>query len=883
MKAFLQTSFAIYPSERGDFLRSALLFFGLYFFFAIFRNFVDASFLKHYGPSSIPLMLLISGITSIVFFSLCRRLGSRVSDRSMLGGFLFLFALAQAGLYCMLRAKMILAYPLLFQLLYLADAYLLVYLWNLIQGKFDARQGKRLFRLLMGAQVLGGTLGSLAAHPLAAAVGNDAVLEVLAGANLIMAALLAGSRPRSKASSQPARKPPAPRPSHVLSALRRYPILRFLCVCALLPNLLLPILVYQFGTVADAAFSSQASLMDFLGWFRAATTAFVFVFIMVMGGFYSRVSPKTAAVLAPLNQCLSFGALFGFFNLAAAAYAQFSILFLQRAVLGPMTKQLFSLLPKDVSDWAQVFARGILNQAGTLGGALLMLALKPVLPPRQLALVAVALAALWTMEAFAFRRRYRVGLRQVIAQDGLDYDQFGDVAAGMAGRISPRPTMEPEEYPEELLELMEELDIPQIEADEALAGLSDPDEGTRAQCAASFALTRDIRAVNRLIDLLNDVETVHRAAVESLARYGQDVLPVLEQALAERPTRVQQGILEALRQTRPDGVDLTPFLGRCLAGIYNGLIAARTMEKVSPSPGGALLACHLREKAQADLGLVFLGLWVTHPDMRLMYASLSSTEAAAAVELLEATLDPITASRLVPLIDSLPEEERIRRGRRALPLLQGDDPNRVLTALCRDEEPVTRLLSLCVAGKTAGAAFFPTAQALATDPDPDVRLAAAYCLGRCRNQEATMPPIIQRVRSLRRFAVFTGLGIKELRAVASIADRNEYPAGREVVARGEPFIGVHLVDTGRVALFGEDGGLVQQIGAGDCFGELGLFGGQPAEHTYRTQGDAALFVIRAEHFVEIMKLYPLIGINLCRFLSTKLQGKCASNLQYKTG
>ena len=873
MKAFLRTTFAVYPSERGAVWRSALLFFGLYFFFAIFRNDVDAAFLKHDGPSRIPLMLLISGILSIVFFSLCRRLCRRVSDRSMLGGFLLLFALALAGLYLMVRAELALAYPLLFQLLYLADAFFLVYLWNLIQGTFDARQGKRLFRLLMGAQVLGSTLGSLSAHPLAAAVGEDAVLLVLAGASLLLAAFLAGYRSGPKVSPQPTRRAPPLPPADVLAALRRYPILRFLCVSALVPNLLLPILVYQFGTVANAAFPSQAALMDFLGWFRAATTFFVFVFIMGMGGFYARLSPKTAAVIAPLNQCLSFGALFGFFNLTAAAYAQFSILFLQRAVLGPLTKQLFSLLPRDISDWAQVFARGMLNQAGTLGGALLMLALKPVLPPRELALVAVGLAALWSLEAFAFRQRYRDGLRQVLAQDGLDYDQFGDVAAGMTGGITARPAMEPEEYPEELLTLMEELDIPQIAADDALIGLSDPDERVRATSAASFALTRDIRAVHPLLERLDDVETVRRAAVESLARYGQTVLPVLEQALAERSPRVQQGILEVLRQNRPDQVDLTPFLCRRLAGIYNGLIAASTMEATPPSPVGALFILHLREKGQADLGLVFLGLWVTHPDMRLMYQSLSSTEAAAAVELLEASLDPVTASRLVPLVDSLPEEERIRRGRQALPLIGGNDPDRVLTSLCRDEDPVTRLLALCVAGETAKAVFYPAAQPLLTDTDPDVRLAAAYCLDRCRNQEANMPPIIQRVQSLRRFAVFTGLGIKELRAVASIADGNEYDVGMVLVRRGAPFLGVHLVDKGQVGMVGEDASVVQEIGEGGFFGELGLFSDQPARYTYRTLGATSLFVIRAEHFVEIMKLYPLIGINLCRYLATKLQGE----------
>lgn len=871
VRAFWESALGVYPAERRDFLRSGLLFLGLYFFFAIFRNTVDAAFLKHYGPSRIPLMLLISGVISIVFFDLCRRLGQRFPDRSMLAGFLLLFALALVGVFFMLGAGLKLVYPLLYQLLYLKDAFLLVYLWNLIQGQFDARQGRRLFRLFMGAQVLGSTLGSLSAEPVTALLGDGAILLALALANGVMAAFVATSWGGRKAGSRPVKPQPPPAPVEVLAAVRRYPIFRFLCVCALLPNLLLPMLTYQFGTVADASFHSQTALLGFLGWFRAATTLTVFVFIVLMGGLYSRLSPRSAAVVAPLNQCLSFGALFAFFNLAAASYAQFSILFLQRAVLGPLTKQLFSLLPGDVGEWGQVFARGVLVQTGTLGGALLMLALKPVLPPRQMALLAVVVAGLWSLEALVFRRRYRAGLRQVITRDGFDYDQFGDVAAGMAGSLTTRPTMEPEEYPEEALALMEELDIPQIDAEEALVGLSDRDETVRAQCAASFALSRDMRAVNRLIDLLEDTESVRRAAVESLARYGPTALPVLEQALAERGTRAQHGLLEALRQAKPSDVDLTPFLGKRLTGIYNGRIAARAMEMATPSRAGVLLVDHLREKAQADLELVFLGLWVTKSDMRLMYASLASKEAAAAVELLEASLDPVTAARLVPLVDSLPEDERIRRGRKALPLIRGEDQTRVLTSLCRDEEPLTRLLALCVAGETVRPALLPMAQVLAADPDPDVRQAALYFLDRCRNQEAGMPPIIKRVLSLRRFAVFTGLGIRELRAVASIADLERHPDAKVMVRRGEPFEGLYLVDQGRVRAVGEDGTVDHDIEAGGFFGELGLLGGQPAGFDYLTQGDSSIFVIQAGHFLEIMQLYPLIGVNLCRYLAGKLK------------
>jgi hypothetical protein len=30
-------------------------------------------------------------------------------------------------------------------------------------------------------------------------------------------------------------------------------------------------------------------------------------------------------------------------------------------------------------------------------------------------------------------------------------------------------------------------------------------------------------------------------------------------------------------------------------------------------------------------------------------------------------------------------------------------------------------------------------------------------------------------------------------------------------------------------------------------------------------------MIRREHFIEIIKLYPLVGLNLCRYFAEKLQ------------
>jgi len=875
MKDFFQKHLGVYPSERSSFFKAALLFLLIYFFFTIFRNYVDASFLKRYGPGKIPLMLCISGVLSIVLFAFCRRLG-RFSHKSVLTGILLACALAQAVIYPFAAQGAPLASPVLYVLLSVMDALLLVYLWNYVQNIFDARQGKRVFRLFMAAQVLGGTLGSLMCAPLTMHAGPDSALAVCAGGNLVLALVLGLSRQTANHAPQTAENP-ATGAYAAFRAFGRYPIYRFLCVCAVLPNLILPILTYQFGTIAAAAFTSEHELLAFLGWFRGGLTLSVFIFITLLGSIYTRLSARDIALAAPANQCLAFGAMAMFFNLKAAAYAQFSSIFLQRAALGPLTKQLYALLPKDISAWSQVFARGTLTQFSTLGGALLILSLKTELSPRQMSFLSLILAVVWTIETFRFRKSYGAGLKQVIAENRFDFDRFDAMASGVSGEAPPSgPSMEPEEYPEEIFELLEGLDIPELDPDEALANLSSPCERVRAEAAASFALSRDYRAVTGLLDLLSDVEAVRRAAVDSLYRYCPGIIPILEQALIERPAHVQRGILDVLRLARAHNVDVTPFLGKKLGEAYNALIAARALEAGPAGPAVELLIAHLSGKKHEDLFTAFLALWVLHKDMRAIFDTLNSREAAAAAEWLETSLDPWTAALVVPLVDSIPEDAAIARGRQVLPLMRGESSAQVLNFLCADGDPVTRLLALCAVGESfAQREMLPAAQAALNDKDADARQAACFAYERCSNREAAMPQIIKQVQRLRGFPIFSGLGIRELRAVASIAEVLRPPRESVIVRRGEAFAGVYLVIEGSVAELDSQGRQAGQFEPGGMFGMFGLFLDQVAEKDYVAAREARLFFITSASFLEMMKLYPLIGVNLCRYFSGLLtSGEC---------
>ncbi len=160
MRAFWQRALDVYPAERRLLARFALLFFGLFLAVALWRNYVDGAFIKRYGVQEMPLMLLVNGLLTFAVLGGLARLGRRREESRLLAGFVLAYALATLGLYLLVGRGVAAAYAILFQMLYLQDSVLLVYLWNLASDRFDPRQGRRLFPLCTAAQVAGTTLGN---------------------------------------------------------------------------------------------------------------------------------------------------------------------------------------------------------------------------------------------------------------------------------------------------------------------------------------------------------------------------------------------------------------------------------------------------------------------------------------------------------------------------------------------------------------------------------------------------------------------------------------------------------------------------------------------------------------------------------------------------
>ena len=882
MNKFLEKYLKIYPHEVSKFVWTSGIFFAIFLGFAFFRNYVDASFLKRYGPQYIPYMLVINALLTFVLFGISNRLSHLFLDYSILSWLLLICGVSVIILFVMVKADISLAYPILYQILNLLDSILLVYLWNIAGDLFDARQGKRLFPYVTACQVLASTIGSFGTGPLTALVGQDPILILFGGVSFGVGIFMLVSgrkffgKLKPKSSTQ---KTQTKKISEVPGLIARYPIVRYLIITGLIPNILLPIFSYQFSVIATHTFASEQTLITFLSVFRGMTTSITFVLLFFMGRVYQSMGLTNASLVQPINFTALFGSLFFFFNIYVAAYGQFTSLLIQRAVAGPINKIFFNVIPSDLMAWSRTFIRGTVLKVGMLTGSLIMIILKPVMNAEDFSSIAFVLAVYWVYETLLFRKRYTKTLKQVIVEKEIDFDQIESVRAMDSGgsAIAQLGPLEIEERPTKIDPGLLQIAAPNIDPDTALRLLNDENASTRAEAALSFVCSLDVRAVGRLVELLGDMEEEPRkSAIEALMAYKGEILPFLEVSLLNAPIRTKQGILEVIRLSGLKNFEMVPFLGQELLLAYSNLVSIHVLNSMPDSPSVNMLKEYLEELNDEILSLIFYALWVYHADMRLMYQALQSETASIAVELVENSIERETVPYLIPLIEDIPLHEKIDKGRKLFPLIRNETPERILTFLANSDDAVTRILALYVIGDSqASKLYMPTIEFHRNDTNEDVLQVVDYALKRVNNEVAEMPDVIERINQLKQFSIFEGMGVRELHAIASVVNIEIFSSGDVMIRENDENSSIYMVVEGKIGIY-KDYGTPEQLekvilAPGSFVGELSLFTKQTANATCVAVGSTQAYVLRHSQFQGIMRIYPQIGINLCRFFTLKLR------------
>jgi len=875
MKRFLEKSLKIYEHEIQRFVWLAVIFFAVFFVTAIFRNYVDTAFLKRYGPDYIPWMLVISAILTMIVLAYADRVAKRFSDTYLMilvfGG----YAVAAVLCWLMVKSKLTIVYPALYQLMGLLDAIQLVYLWNIAGDLFDARQGKRIFPLVTAAQVLGTTVGSFLTRPITYGIGEDAALLVFALVFVLTAIFMTITARKVVGETKPKtaivkKEPEKKRLAEIPGIMKEFPIIRFLIICGLIPNVLLPIFSYQFSVIANSSFASEQGLITFLSMFRGATTFTTFLILLFAGRMYSAMGLPNASLVQPVNFTIVFAGLTAFFNIYIAAYGQFTLILIQRAIAGPVNKILFNVIPKALVAWSRTFIRGTVLKIGMLAGSLLMIFLKPFMGAQAFAYIAVVLAAYWVFETWLFRKEYKRILKQVIVEDKIDFDRIEAVSTFDAGGApmgleSAAVDMVPEEGVED------ETKRAVMEPHVALKLLDDPSAAVRTEAALALAVKPEMRAARKLIKCLEDLDDqVRNAAMEALIAYPSEILPFLEGSIQDVSPRAKQAILEIIRLSpRISDFEINHLFGRHLEEAYANLMVVRRLQGFQQHSGIQMLQQHLLARNDEILSLFFHALWVYHADMRLMYQALKSANASVAIEMVETSLRGQNLPYLLPLIDDIPLDEKIETGRKHFNLVARDQPERLLALLIHSEDRVTRMLTVyAMADLTGNAAFIPIIESQLEDADPHVRQVAEYASDKAMGKEPRLPEIIDLISKLKAFTLFEGLGIRELHAVASIAKRETLQPGDIIIRAGEENPSIYLILSGRIATYADYQTADQkELRASEANGYLNfvpMFTSEPPMNTSVATEESEVLVLPQSQFHEIMRVYPQIGLNLLK-------------------
>jgi CRP/FNR family transcriptional regulator, cyclic AMP receptor protein len=111
--------------------------------------------------------------------------------------------------------------------------------------------------------------------------------------------------------------------------------------------------------------------------------------------------------------------------------------------------------------------------------------------------------------------------------------------------------------------------------------------------------------------------------------------------------------------------------------------------------------------------------------------------------------------------------------------------------------------------------------------------------------------------ALRAVPLFAGLDDQELDSIYAIARKRTYPKGSFILLEGDPGDAFYLILAGEVKVVtqGADGRefILAVQRAGDFFGEMSLFDGQPRSASVVTTEDATFLVLHKQEFLEQVK------------------------------
>ncbi len=432
--------FKIQPGEIKVFLWSAALLFLIRGSNLVFNNFAETAFLKRFGVEYLPLVYMANAVTTFVVMGFMAGVMRRVSGARLLAYTLFSCGSLVAVLRLPVYFHSEFIYPVLFLLKAQFEALFALLFWNLANDLFNTRQSKRIFPLIAAGGVLGAIMGSFGTPQLAKLIRMDNLMVAYLFSTCCAAAVV--WRMDSLFPSLPLGEYRTKKGKHrsslveemrqVWPMLKESTLIKILVLLTFLPNVMIPVMNYQFNYAVNATFGTEQGLIQFFGYFRGIQNIISLVILLFVGKLYTRWGLPVALMFHPANYVIAFVGFLWRFDVFAAVYARITTVVLRVTINNPARDILMGLFPARYRPILRPFLRGTVVRIGSLLGSGFILLAEGVMHPRYLSIFGIAFGLMWVATTIWLKRSYSDILLDLVSRKVVDLRSLEE---GELGRL----------------------------------------------------------------------------------------------------------------------------------------------------------------------------------------------------------------------------------------------------------------------------------------------------------------------------------------------------------------------------------------------------------------------------------------------------------------
>jgi CRP-like cAMP-binding protein/HEAT repeat protein len=316
---------------------------------------------------------------------------------------------------------------------------------------------------------------------------------------------------------------------------------------------------------------------------------------------------------------------------------------------------------------------------------------------------------------------------------------------------------------------------------------------------------------------------------------------------------------EALRLDRPA---LVNFVGHESGRYYGYLILRQNLRSACRDCDGALVVQVLDDKLRRAVDRIFRALGLLHSwkDVTAARHALQHGNARAradAAEYLDNLLDMDLRRRVLPIVEDLPIEERLRHAY-AILKTRPRDLDETLVRLVHADDPVLASAGIHLVRELGIASLWPDIEFILQHgtADPSVKEAASWALasralaGVENAASGGLMPVIEVTKRLRAISLFDLAPIDELFRIAVSGRRVAHRAGHRLCHAGTPVDPIVLLLEGSV--HGTDGGEPGSMTAPCALAAVDALAGRPSAQSIEATGGVQCLEIDLATFVAML-------------------------------